>query len=131
MFYALANFISPLVGTAMYEKWNFRITCDYTASFTLAFGLICFIFNCGFNVLSENREFNRKLEDLKERAEQLQKPQDASLSKRTASINRKMSKRVFIGDADFAANQLGYRKAILMALNDGRGKKRSKSNYVA
>lgn len=40
-------------------------TCDYFALVNIAIGILSFIFNCGFNVFSENRNFNKRLALLK------------------------------------------------------------------
>ena len=40
-------------------------TCDVFALINVGIGLLAFIFNCGFNVFSENRDFNKKLAIIK------------------------------------------------------------------
>ena len=65
LLFALSNFVAPLLGTWMYTKVGMRLTCDYFAIFNIAIGVISFVFNCGFRVFSENKEFNRKLRVLK------------------------------------------------------------------
>ena len=53
----------------MYSAFGMRWTCDYIAIYNLAFGLIIFAFNCGPFVFSENRDFNKKLRQLKKNHE--------------------------------------------------------------
>ena len=65
LLFALSNFVAPLLGTWLYEHFGMRKTCDYFALFNIAIGIISFVFNCGFSVFSENRDFNKKLQILK------------------------------------------------------------------
>ena len=58
---ALAQVISVLAGGFMYESIGPDKTCDYIAFFNIGFGIILFIFNCGFFVFKEDREFKIKL----------------------------------------------------------------------
>lgn len=64
LIYALANFVSPLVGTSLFNLLGQQTTCDYVALFNFAYGVILFIFNCGPGVFSENRRFCAKLSEL-------------------------------------------------------------------
>jgi hypothetical protein len=48
-----------------YSARGMPITCDIIGIVNLAFALICFIFNCGFFPLAENKKFNEKLEALR------------------------------------------------------------------
>jgi hypothetical protein len=57
----LAQVISVLVGGFMHEEIGPRKTCDYIAYLNIGFGLILLIFNCGFFVFKEDREFKIKL----------------------------------------------------------------------
>lgn len=65
MLFAVANFVSPLLGTFMYTNLGMDRTCDYIAFVNLGFGLICFLFNCGLTPFAENRTFLEKLENLR------------------------------------------------------------------
>ena len=48
----------------MHSKFGARLACDYVAFFNIGFGIISFIFNCGFFVFREDREFKDKLASL-------------------------------------------------------------------
>lgn len=54
LIYALANFLSPLIGTFLYNLTDQRTTCDYVALFNVAYGAVLFVFNCGPKVFAEN-----------------------------------------------------------------------------
>ena len=55
--YALANFLSPIIGAALEKKFGQQSTCDYIAYMNLSFGLVFLIFNCGVTMFSENKVF--------------------------------------------------------------------------
>ena len=61
LLYALANGVSPLIGAFLHSEVGARKACDYVAYFNIGFGIISFIFNCGFFVFREDREFKSKL----------------------------------------------------------------------
>jgi hypothetical protein len=67
LLFAFANGVSPLIGSLMHDKLGSRTTCDYLAYFNIGFGIISFIFNCGFFVFSEERDFKKKLAALQEK----------------------------------------------------------------
>jgi hypothetical protein len=66
--YALSTFVSPLAGSALYNMFGPRLTCDYVAIMNIITFLILFIFNCGPFVYRENREFLAKLAKLKQQS---------------------------------------------------------------
>lgn len=72
MLFAIACFISPLVGTWMYKEIGMALTCDIIAAVNLGVGVLCFVFNLGFFPFSEDRQFKKKLEALQERAQLLE-----------------------------------------------------------
>jgi len=45
----------------MHDNIGARKTCDIIAYVNIGFGIISFIFNCGFFVFREDREFKAKL----------------------------------------------------------------------
>lgn len=63
-FFSIGCFAGPLMGSLMEEKLKPRLTCDYTALMNLGFALMLFVFNCGFGVYQEQKEFEAKLSDL-------------------------------------------------------------------
>lgn len=65
LLFALSNFVAPLIGTYMYEVVGMRMTCDVFAILNIVVAVLSLVFNCGFNVFGENREFNKKLAALK------------------------------------------------------------------
>lgn len=65
LLFALSSFVGPMVGSYMYEEVGMRWTCDWFGVFNIAIAVICFVFNCGFNVYGENREFTKKLAKLR------------------------------------------------------------------
>ena len=67
LLYAFSNGVSPLIGAYMHDRLGARRTCDYVAYFNIGFGIISFIFNCGFFVFREDREFKKKLKALQEK----------------------------------------------------------------
>jgi hypothetical protein len=69
LLYAFANGVSPLIGSLMHDNLGPSTTCDYVAYVNLAFGIISFIYNCGFSVFQEDREFKEKLRVLQEKGQ--------------------------------------------------------------
>ena len=65
LFYAVTMFASPLLGSYINGIIGASDLCDYTAFFNFGIGIIILIFNCGFSVFSENKEFNEIYETLK------------------------------------------------------------------
>ena len=63
--YAFSNFVSPLIGSAVYGRYGERECFDIFAMVNFGFGLFIFIFNCGIFVFSENHKFTKELYDLK------------------------------------------------------------------
>jgi hypothetical protein len=47
MLFAIACFVSPLIGTAMYTKLGMGLTCDIVAIVNLVIGVLSFVFNLG------------------------------------------------------------------------------------
>lgn len=60
----------------MYEIFYAPTTGDYIAISNLIVGAILFFFNCGPFVFQEHREFNKKLNELKEKAEKLKEEEE-------------------------------------------------------
>jgi HKD family nuclease len=69
-------FLSPLIGSLIYEKYHSKYCFDVVFICDLAFGLFIGAFNCGLNVFRENREFNIKLNQL--RGEEMEEPIETS-----------------------------------------------------
>jgi len=59
--YALSQFVSPNVGSAMQLSVGMRATFDYITLMDLLYALFLFIFNCGVFVVAENRRFVEKI----------------------------------------------------------------------
>ena len=57
MTYAISMFVSPNIGALMYNAFGPRRTGDYVAIVNLSVFLIFFVFNGGFSVFKENRNF--------------------------------------------------------------------------
>ena len=66
-FFCVSEFLGPIIGSEVYVMTGESSgkTCDYAAYFNFIVFLTLFIFNGGFNVLSENIEFQNKLDVLK------------------------------------------------------------------
>ena len=65
--------VSPFIGSFLENMFKknihqgstpIQLTCDFAGFVLLAFGVILFIGNCGFNVFSENRKFQSALNKL-------------------------------------------------------------------
>ena len=71
MIYALASFVSPLIGSYMYNDMEFglRKTFDVAAFINIIFAINIFFNNCGLDVMVEDRNFVAKLDTLKSRSE--------------------------------------------------------------
>ena len=54
MLFAVSTFVSPLIGTALYEIYGMPKVCDMIALFNFGLAAICFIFNLGPFYKSEN-----------------------------------------------------------------------------
>lgn len=80
LLYAFANGVSPLIGAFLHDNVGSRRTCDYVAYFNIGFGIISFIFNCGFFVFREDREFKNKLAALQAAGEVDQPERKASVA---------------------------------------------------
>ena len=48
--YAIAAFLSPLIGSILYEMHGMRVTFDIVAMFNFAFAMVLMIFNKGSKV---------------------------------------------------------------------------------
>ena len=66
LIYATASFISPLIGSYIYQSNAncMRTTFDIVAVGNFIYAVILFTFNCGPNVFIEDRDFRKKLESL-------------------------------------------------------------------
>jgi hypothetical protein len=62
--YALANAVSPLIGSAIQESVNTPFLFDVVFLIDIILALSVLHFNCGFDVFSENHRFEKKLERL-------------------------------------------------------------------
>ena len=58
-------------------QFGARYTCDYAALANAGFGVIFLIFNCGIFVFAENRRFQEKLEELRNKLEQGEEEQES------------------------------------------------------
>ncbi len=58
-------FVSPLIGSYINSIIGSSDLCDYTAFINFGFGVIFLIFNSGYSVFSENKEFNEIYETLR------------------------------------------------------------------
>ena len=63
-FYALSMFVSPIIGSNLYTNTDANRTATYVGIFNVSYSIILFVFNCGPFVFSENRKFQKKLNDL-------------------------------------------------------------------
>lgn len=66
MLFAIGNFVGPIVGSAIYNGLNNNASKpgEIIFLFDVFVFTFIFIFNCGFSVFSENREFQKKLKAL-------------------------------------------------------------------
>ena len=46
-FYAVSQFISPIIGSKLYVLYGARSACDLVALMNVILGIIFFVFNCG------------------------------------------------------------------------------------
>ena len=60
--YALSQFVSPNVGSALDIGIGMRYTFDIACAMSLAYALFIFIFNCGIFFIAENKKFIEKFE---------------------------------------------------------------------
>ena len=60
-------FLSPIVGTFLYNNFGFRKTCEFMALTNLGYAIIIFLFNCGLTPFKEDRLFKEKLKVFKEK----------------------------------------------------------------
>ena len=58
-------FLGPLFGSHLYLNYGGKNTCDIIAMIDIIAGLTMAVFNCGPDVFSENKKFNKKLDRLK------------------------------------------------------------------
>ena len=59
--YALSQFVSPNVGSALQLGVGMRATFDFVTLMDLVYALFIFVFNCGIFFAAENRRFLDKL----------------------------------------------------------------------
>jgi len=52
--FAFTNFISPLIGSKLYDHVGMRRAFDCTSVFNMTIAVIFFVFNCGFNFKKDN-----------------------------------------------------------------------------
>lgn len=95
LLFAFANGISPLVGGILHDNIGSRRTCDIVAYVNIAFGIISFIFNCGFNVFKEDREFKAKLAAL-QAAGEIEDTSTCSTERKVSIVNKPVSKSSYI-----------------------------------
>jgi hypothetical protein len=57
LLYSLSNFVSPLIGTFLRDKFGSPQGTDYIMYANILIALILFIFNCGPFVFAEERKF--------------------------------------------------------------------------
>lgn len=74
--YAASSFVSPLVGSMLYEALGSELACDYWAFMNFGVAGILFIFNCGIFVFSEHKAFAKKLAELRASGEELEKEKE-------------------------------------------------------
>ena len=149
MLFAIANFVSPLLGAFMYTNLNMDRTCDIVGFVNIGLGVICLIFNCGLSPFSENRAFTEKLENLRKQSPLFQdelekrKLSGADVSELTATValqgksilmRKTAHKKVHMGNQDVTqqklADELSYRKAQMTEYNRS-AYKGNKSGYSA
>jgi len=62
---AMANFLSPIIGSAIYERFEKEKAMSYSYDIAgiicLAFTVILVYFNCGLHFVKENKEFLKSL----------------------------------------------------------------------
>ena len=68
--YALANFISPILGSMVYNQFGVTYCFDLIFSIDVLFAIFIFHFNCGPFVFKENREFLKRLNELRNQENQ-------------------------------------------------------------
>lgn len=66
--FSLSNFASPNVGNLIFEQTDKKmpVTFDYTSIFFFCYGIIIFIFNCGYNFKEVNELFKIELASINE-----------------------------------------------------------------
>jgi len=84
MLFAISTFVSPLIGTAMYNVMGMERTCDIIGFVNLGFAVISFFFNMGPFPFSEDRKFKENLEALRKQSPLYQE----ELEKRKTSVNK-------------------------------------------
>jgi hypothetical protein len=57
MLFAISTFVSPLIGTYMYNESSMEQTCDIIGFFNLGFAVILLVFNMGLFPFAEDRKF--------------------------------------------------------------------------
>jgi len=62
--YALSMGLSPIIGSYIEGSNGARATCDQVALLNFALGILFFVFNCGFGVFFENKQFQARLAEL-------------------------------------------------------------------
>ena len=80
LIYALSNFVGPLLGSFLFKAFGARLTSDYIAIMNFIVCAILFVFNCGPFVFQEHNTFLSKLNELREKAEQLGQPVEENKS---------------------------------------------------
>ena len=61
--FALTDFVSPLIGSKIYDRVGMRREFDYIAVFNVMIGIWFFIFNCGPDFIRENDIFVEQLKE--------------------------------------------------------------------
>lgn len=67
LFYATSQLVSPLIGAYLKSLFGAANCCLYSAFFNFFVLATLFIFNGDCRVVKEHNEFNKKLEELRQR----------------------------------------------------------------
>lgn len=125
--YALSMGVSPIIGSYIEGSNGARATCDQVALLNFALGILFFVFNCGFGVFFENKQFQARLAELNSK---LQKQLSESKSHRSAmsAMTYKTSKsgKSFMGGNRMvsASHHIGPQKAHLAIVDTYKQKRR-------
>lgn len=92
--YAFSSFASPLAGSYLYGMLGAPLACDIWAFMNFGLGVICFIFNCGIFVFSEHRDYQKKLEALKEKGEALETAIEEDESMGSKGFGKKLRRSI-------------------------------------
>ena len=63
--YGFSSFLSPIIGSFIYARFEMKQTFDIVAIMNILFAILLYVQNCGPDVREENDEFVQKLEKLK------------------------------------------------------------------